>query len=855
MSRTRPRFSLVSAAYNVSAYLPEFIASIENQDGGLDDVEVIMVDDGSTDSTHALLEAWAARNPAVRVVTQANAGQGPARNHGMAEATGEWVTFPDPDDVLTAGYLSAIRSFLDERDAGHRIDMVATRRVMWEEATGVIKDGHPLRFMFNGDRVVDLGQNPERFHGASNTSFFLLDRLREAGVQFDPRVRPNFEDGHFNAHYLLHHEPPVVAFVSSAVYHYRQRANNTSTLQTAKRDVRRYTDVLEHGYLEVARHAKATHGFVPGWLASFLVYELGWYFFEPDSTKPTPATEDPAISERFHDLFQQVLATFDVDRAMLFASPSIGTGARRVLHHAYSGWHQPYVQYGQLDQEEQTVRASYHYAGERPAEEWLVDGQPWTPLHAKDRVYEYAGRVLMRERIAWLPSDCTTRLLLDGEPVEIKYEDVAEPVAYAPPGQVRWRLNPASGRLQEELPPGVIPKRPRSRRGRLAQLRAPRATKYAGAWVFVDRVHDALDSAEILFRHVRDHHPDINAWFVLEKGGAEWARFKAEGHGDRLVAYGSFDWMLLMANAAHLLSSHADAAVVEPQAVLEFTDPKWRFHFLQHGVIKDDLSAWLNPKELDTFVTSTRAEYESIVGDDTPYRYTDRETILSGLPRFDRLLKAGERFPADRRDLLLVAPTWRDSLTPPAAIGSQRREITPELLGSEFLRQWLGFLTDERVARACAEQGLTLGFLPHPNLQPALPLLDLPAHVTPLSYHGQDVQELFARARMMVTDFSSTAFNAAYLDRPVVYFQFDEAEVFGGAHVGKRGYFDYRKHGYGPVATTLDDAVTSVVEGLAHGPDPAEPYLSRIRESFPERDGQCCERVVQHVLRCGTKGR
>ncbi|HWU23977.1 MAG TPA: CDP-glycerol glycerophosphotransferase family protein [Nocardioides sp.] len=852
MSQRRPRFSLVSAAYNVSAYLPEFIASVEAQAGGIDDVEVVMVDDGSSDSTVAILEAWAARNPAVRVVSQENAGQGPARNRGMAEATGEWITFPDPDDVLTVNYLAAVRGFLDAHD---EVDMVATRRVMWDEATGVIKDGHPLRFMFKGDQLVNLGHNPERFHGASNTSFFQLDRLREGGVRFDPRVRPNFEDGHFNAHYLLRHEPPLVGFVSSAVYRYRQRADNSSTLQTAKRDRRRYTDVFEHGYLEVAQHARATYGFVPGWLTSFLVYELGWYFADPDSVTPTPATEDPEVSARFHELFAEVLATFDVQQAMLFASPSIRPNARRVLHHAYTTWHQEFVQYERLDEDEAQVRVSYFFTGDRPVEKWLVDGEPWTPAHIKDRVLEFAGKVVMRQRIAWLPADRTTRLTLNGAPMDIKYEVVTEPVAFAPPGQVRWWLNPESGRARRAIPARVLPKQPLSKRGRWAMRRAAGATKYAGAWVFVDRVHDALDSAEILFRHVRDNHPDINAWFVLEKGGAEWKRFKAEGHGDRLVAYGSMEWMLLMANAAHLLSSHADAAVVAPREVLEFTYKTWRFHFLQHGVIKDDLSAWLNPKDLDTFVTSTRAEYDSIVGDDTPYRYTSRETILSGLPRFDRLLKAGERFPADRRDLLLVAPTWRDSLTPAPAPGSQRREVTPELLGSEFMRQWLAFLTDERVARACAEHGLTLGFLPHPNLQPALPLLDLPAHVTPLSYHGQDVQELFARARMMVTDFSSTAFNAAYLDRPVVYFQFDEAEVFGGSHVGKRGYFDYRKHGYGPVATTLDDAVGGVVDGLAHGPDPAEPYLSRIRDSFPERDGQCSERVVQHVLRCGTKGR
>ncbi len=63
---------------------------------------------------------------------------------------------------------------------------------------------------------------------------------------------------------------------------------------------------------------------------------------------------------------------------------------------------------------------------------------------------------------------------------------------------------------------------PKTKQGRLAQLLMHRAwvrKKYTGAWVLMDRLHDAADSGEILFRYLREHRPEINAWFVLEKGG------------------------------------------------------------------------------------------------------------------------------------------------------------------------------------------------------------------------------------------------------------------------------------------------------------------------------------------------
>ncbi len=279
-----PRFALVSAVYNVARYLPDFIASLEAETHGLDDVEIIMVDDGSTDDSAEVLAAWAARRPdIVRVIRQANAGQGAARNAGIAAARGEWISFPDPDDALAPDYLAVVATFLDTHPDA---DLVACHRLMWDETTAAIEDRHPLRSLYAGDSFVDLSEAPDRFHGHSPTSFFRLDRIQELELRFDPRIRPNFEDGHFNACYLLEHERPRVGFLGSARYHYRLRTDGTSTLQTSAPHPGRYTLVPELGYLDVIRRAIARHGVVPGWLASCLLYDMHWYFAAPDPSGP-----------------------------------------------------------------------------------------------------------------------------------------------------------------------------------------------------------------------------------------------------------------------------------------------------------------------------------------------------------------------------------------------------------------------------------------------------------------------------------------------------------------------------------------------------------------------------------------
>ena len=178
MSGQQPRFTFVSAVYNVGRYLPDFIASLEAQTHGLDDVEIVLVDDGSTDDSAQVLTDWAARRPdTVRVIRQANAGQGAARNAGILAARGEWISFPDPDDALSPDYLAVVAAFLDTHPDA---DLVACHRLMWDELTGVMKDGHPLRSMFRGSPYVDLTIDPERFHGqprrASSTPRVLRAR-------------------------------------------------------------------------------------------------------------------------------------------------------------------------------------------------------------------------------------------------------------------------------------------------------------------------------------------------------------------------------------------------------------------------------------------------------------------------------------------------------------------------------------------------------------------------------------------------------------------------------------------------------------------------------------------------------
>lgn len=107
--------SVIVPVYNVSAYLPECLDSILSQD--YEKLEVILIDDGSTDDSGAICDAYAQRDGRIRVIHQKNGGAAAAKNAGLRAATGEYLSFADSDDFLEPGAYAYMMSLLKENGA------------------------------------------------------------------------------------------------------------------------------------------------------------------------------------------------------------------------------------------------------------------------------------------------------------------------------------------------------------------------------------------------------------------------------------------------------------------------------------------------------------------------------------------------------------------------------------------------------------------------------------------------------------------------------------------------------------------------------------------------------------------
>lgn len=109
------KVSVIIPVYNVEAYLRQCLDSVVNQT--LREIEIICVDDGSTDKSAAILKEYAAKDGRIKVLTQSNTGAGAARNAGIARATGEWITFCDADDWIEPDAIEKMVAAAQREDA------------------------------------------------------------------------------------------------------------------------------------------------------------------------------------------------------------------------------------------------------------------------------------------------------------------------------------------------------------------------------------------------------------------------------------------------------------------------------------------------------------------------------------------------------------------------------------------------------------------------------------------------------------------------------------------------------------------------------------------------------------------
>lgn len=179
--------SIVVPVYNTAEYLPACLDSILAQ--SFTDFELILVDDGSTDDSLRICEAYAFRDARIRVFHQQNAGVSAARNLGVEQAQGDWLCYVDSDDVVLPAYLQDMLEAADAEDclvmgniSDSRMKGLITSDVVLEgEAMvrymlshNILNLSGPVAKLYNRATLVRYGiRFPQDIHYGEDLLYFL----------------------------------------------------------------------------------------------------------------------------------------------------------------------------------------------------------------------------------------------------------------------------------------------------------------------------------------------------------------------------------------------------------------------------------------------------------------------------------------------------------------------------------------------------------------------------------------------------------------------------------------------------------------------------------------------------------
>ena len=265
---------------------------------------------------------------------------------------------------------------------------------------------------------------------------------------------------------------------------------------------------------------------------------------------------------------------------------------------------------------------------------------------------------------------------------------------------------------------------------------------------------------------------------------------------------------MLLLICDHVISSHAEVDIYNPfrkySAAYQDLLADRSFIFLQHGITVGDLSGWLgkHSKNLAGFITAAKPEYHSIITG--RYGYAEENIWATGFPRFDQLYD-------DKQRLIVVMPTWRKYLMRSYNYQTGRWSLAPNFKDSDFFRFYNGLINSPKLLELLKAHNYQLAFLPHPNLQPHLSFFD---HNPAVKFMGTETEyrEIYAKASLILTDYSSAAFDFAYLHKPILYAHFDVEDFFSGGHTYNKGYFDHKCDGFGEVEYDLESTIDRIIE-------------------------------------------
>lgn len=878
---TNKLFTIIMAVYNTEDYLDESISSVINQSiGFVHNVQLILVDDGSTDNSKNILLNYQELYPDnIIVLSKENGGQASARNLGLEYAKGKYVNFLDSDDYFSYHTLKEVYEFFMKY--GDQVDVVSLPLIQF----GRTNAPHALNYKFYETRVINLENNPNNPQLHISSSFIKRESL--SGLKF-PTTFMGSEDGHVILKVLL--KKKAYGVLSSSKYFYRKREDFSSTLDEMVVNFNHYTPRLKFHFMELINYSIKNYGEVPLFLQYSLIYDLQWILNTPPNEifkndleieefslylkNILSFIENHVILENFNiqnDILKKYLYTFKNNKVMICTDDNVILKSAE-LELDKLNIHKIWLDIVEIKEGSLVISGLFNSLFNR--ENISIIAVKKINNDSERFVGKYV-KYTSRQDISFLPEiwqfnsnfdlniplykneKSTIELFVcyhkDGNTFNYDEENILKfklPIGFNKFCSIAedtnyivsennillfkdntFNISPFSFRNMVTLERGILKKFKNSNEEKFTDAFKLRQKylisypfvrllkKFKSIYLFSDRIEMAGDNAEALFNYAIKQKDSNLKFFVIGKDSPDYLRLKGKKN---VIVFNSLKHKLLYLFADKVISSHPDDEIFDPffdNYKLYSNLVSSKKYFLQHGVTKDDISTWLRKfdKNISLITAVSKIEQDSFF--DSENGYDDEIVSVLGFPRYDKLNNESTK------KQILIMPTWVN-----------RNMDENQFKSTEYFNRLYELLHDEQLVKLCNKYGYEIVFRPHPKLCDYLELFEVPNYI-----HvelDKSYAQLFNESALLITDYSSVAFDFAYLKKPVIYYQYYKYYNFDL----DKSYFKYDKMGFGDVIRDKESLLKKINQYLANHCTMENKFIDRVTNFFEYDDDNNCKR-------------
>ena len=847
-------FSVIVASYNSEKWIDECLNSLINQDIGFEEnIEVIIVDDASLDNTKSICLEYINRYPENIKLIQNESHQGPgiSRNIGIKQANGKYLNFLDSDDTLSENTFTEVLSFFKNHN---NVDLVSIPIYFFENKSG----SHYLNDKFEKTQTVNLIENPKAYQLSGPSSFIKKSAIRD--ITFPDIITS--EDVVFVNEILINN--PNIGLCSKAKYFYRKREEGNSIIDTSQLDKTYYSHRVKNYFKYLIKKSLEKYENVPEFIQNVIMYDISWMLKINNIPEILNKDEMKKFKESLKEVLEYINDSIIYDYPFLDEYEKINAFLLK-----YEDFSHPIFEKFNLDTVfidifdiinnqlyvlanmphfKEDINIEVYVNGEKIKTEALKfpqrDKKYLDYTYCRDNSFEFkiplskknnyklefknrnetlhidfsrpcnfskvAGYAKTRDYLSVWHDDC---IIIEGKTsfkwIKQEFKTLIKMVKERTPG------------FKVGIP------------FRIMYMLGYPFLRNKKIWFFMDRPEVADDNGMHLFKYALNKDKEIKKYFVIRKDSKDYEEMKKIG---KVLPFKSIKHRFLGLFVENIVTSHPDNEIIYP---FWGTYPhlagllKSNNVFLQHGIIKDDISSWLNKfnMNLSFFLTSAPLEYESIFKN--PYNYTEEVVQLLGLPRYDTLENN------ENKKQIIIMPSWRRNLT---------RKSDEYIKNSQFFKRFNSLINNERLIEACRENGYEIIFRPHPKVYDFIELFERNDYAT-IDFDRIRYQTLFNNGSLLITDYSSVAFDFSYLHKPILYYQYSEDYHFDL----KDSYFNYETMGFGEVVRSEDELVDLIVDYMDNDCEIKDEYSKRIDEFFLYTDKNNCKRVYDKIKQLPLK--